>query len=104
VARATHAVDTVTAVYWPRHADPFSPDMLNAEYVHSPLTEKAIPVAGADFYLLLATHLHALSSGRRRPLAGVSQQKAWRFLTDIHRTSPEMLEEFRDLLQANGRA
>jgi hypothetical protein len=74
--------------------------MFDAGYVHSPLTEKALPVAGADFYLLLATHLHALRSGRRKPLAGVSQRKAWRLLTDIHRTTPEMLKEFRDLLQS----
>jgi hypothetical protein len=77
-------MDTVTAIYWPQRTAEFSPDMLDADYVHSPLTDKLIAATGADCYLKLASHLYGLSRGARRPLAGVSQRKAWRYLAEVN--------------------
>ncbi len=83
VNASTHAVDTVTAIYWPKVAQPFRADMLDVEYVDSPLTHRLREVAGADCYTKLAAHLLGVSRGVRRPLARVSQKKAWRFLNEV---------------------
>lgn len=94
IAHATHAVDTVTAIYWPKRSDSFSAGMLKAEYVNSPLTDKVAGAVGDDCYLLLAVHLHALRAGERRPLAGVSQNKAWSFVKDMERTAAAAVDTF----------
>ena len=97
VAVATHATDTATAIYWPKESAEFTPAMLEADYIDSPLSYKLRDAAGADCYAKLAAHLYALSGGARRALAGVSQRKARRYLTEI---VGDLVHEFHRALNA----
>ena len=86
-----------TAIYWPQRTVPFSPEMLSVEFIDSPLAGRLKTVAGPDCYIKFAAHLYALPKGLRRPLATVSQPKAWRFLNEV---DADLIREFRDALEA----
>jgi hypothetical protein len=92
---ATHATNQAVAIYWPQKVIDFIPNMLGGGYINSPLTDRFTPVAGTDGYVKLAAHLYALLRGDRRPLARVSQRKAWRFLGEI---DLEVVREFQSAL------
>ncbi|MGU3500897.1 hypothetical protein [Mycobacterium sp. C31M] len=78
-------VGEVAAVYWPQKIVDFSFEMLTDPYlaIRSPLTDQFVPIAGRTGYVKLATHLYGLLRGDRRPLAGISQRKAWRYLSEV---------------------
>ncbi len=93
IPKATHVVDGYTAVYWQQETLPFSIAMVEADWVDSPLRTR---VKASDFegaLLRAGTHLWALNKGLRRPLATVSQSKAWRFVSEIDDT---LVDEFTD--------
>lgn len=95
VAIATNAVDTATAIYWPKQSEQFRADMLDAGYIDSPLAHRLTKVAGSDCYFKLAAHLRGVSQGVRRSLARVSHRKAWRYLNEV---SEELIDEFREAI------
>jgi|GEM_PF-2573894 len=82
-AIATNAVDTATAIYWPKQTEEFRAGMLDVSYIDSPLAHRMSEAAGPDCYLKLAAHLLRFAQGSRRRLATVSQRKAWRFLNQV---------------------
>jgi hypothetical protein len=94
---ATHETERAVAIYWPQKVVDFTPDMLDGEYINSSLTDVFIPVAGADGYVRLAAHIFALLRDDRRPLARVSQRKAWHYLNEI---GPELLHDFHRAIHA----
>lgn len=96
-AVASHANERAVAIYWPQKVVDFSRDMLDGEYIDSPLTHRFIPMAGADGYVKLAAHLYGLLRDNRRPLARISQRKAWRFIGEI---DSEVLRDFTSALDA----
>lgn len=72
IAIATHATDTATAIYWGKQTAEFNPAMLEVE-----------GCCRRYCYVKFAAHLYALSRGARRPLASLSQRKAWRYVTEV---------------------
>jgi hypothetical protein len=95
VAIAFNAVDTATAIYWPKRTDQFGTGMLSPGHIDSPLAHRLKEAAGFDCYFKLAAHLHGLSQGARRSLARISQRKAWRYLNEV---SEDLIDEFRAAL------
>ncbi len=71
--------------------------MLEADYIDSPLSYELRDAAGANCYVKFAAHLYALSRGARRPLASVSQRKAWRYLTEV---DADLVQDFCRALDA----
>jgi hypothetical protein len=97
VDTAIEAVETATAIYWPKQTEQFRIDMFDAGYIDSPLAHRLTGAAGSDCYIKLGAHLYGMSQGVRRSLARVSQPKAWRYLNEV---SQELIEEFREALTA----
>lgn len=94
---ATHATERAVAIHGPQEIANFGPEMLDGEYINSPLTDNFAPIVGAVGYVRLAAHLHGLLRGDSRSLARVSQRKAWRYLTEI---DPQLREDFQRALDS----
>lgn len=97
VDASTQAVDTATAIYWPKEVEPFQAGMLDVGYIDSPLAHRLTDVAGPDCYIKLTAHLLGVYQRVRRPLVRVSQRKAWRFLNEVNQ---ELIDELTQAIGA----
>lgn len=85
IARATHATDHLQAVYLTRREERFTADIAQAglswasSRVSLRLLERGLP---DDLYVRFAAHLLGLLSGERRPLRGLSRNRAWSVLAE----------------------
>jgi hypothetical protein len=85
IARATDATDQLQAIYLTRREEPFTADIAQAglswanSRVSLRLLERGLP---DDLYVRFAAHLLGLLSGERRPLRGVSRNRAWSVLAE----------------------
>jgi hypothetical protein len=85
IARASGATDQLQAVYLMQREEPFTDDIARAglswanSRVSLRLLERGLP---DDLYVRLAAHLLGLLSGERRPLRGISRNRAWSVLAE----------------------
>jgi hypothetical protein len=80
VARATHIEGALVAVYYRAMLVPTDHSSLVnlAAKLDSPLADRVYPEHGRQAYLAATAHLCEFAGGRARPIAGLSQRKAWR--------------------------
>lgn len=80
---ATHVQGGLCAIYLPTGAAALTRDDItnSRRFVYSPLTEQVCRRFGDDALPKLVLHLLDRRGGKRRSLAGVSQNKAWSIVT-----------------------
>lgn len=85
ITRASGATDRLQAVYLLQREEPFTGDIAQAglswanSRVSLRLLERGLP---DDLYVRFASHLLGLLCGERRPLRGLSRNRAWSVLAE----------------------
>ena len=82
---ASHSADTITLIYMESGASPNN-EIMSADpfaFINSPLTDRLRREYAPSVYVKVVVHLRGFLTGARRPLAGVSQNKAWRLVAQI---------------------
>ena len=85
IAKATHRPDHLTAVYLVMGKKGLTRDDLTdaVRRINSPLTDRLYRYKDQEIYGKAIVHLLGILDGTRRPLAGVSQNKAWSLVSTI---------------------
>ncbi|CAM8656749.1 hypothetical protein MCETE4_01908 [Acidimicrobiia bacterium] len=82
IAVASHQTDVGVAIYGVDRREKFHVDMLNPDFINSPLT-RTIRGYGDLIYVKLAVHLSSVLSGESSARGETTQRKRWRAISRI---------------------
>jgi hypothetical protein len=93
IALASRHDGVNTAIYWEQTEECLTASLLGKalELVNSPLTDELRKFRDVEIYSKAALHLIEIAAGSGRPLAGVAQRKAWKFIAALSNDATDRL-------------